>query len=107
MKVFIILNLAIAVIARTKYHKTDYLHNITNDFYTQNILYSDKPWLIHFGREGNAHSHEGIRIYHVMYELGFTNLSYGFVDVKTYEGELLQASFDVKVVPSSFYISSH
>ena len=89
MKVFLILNFIIAVLARKRYHKADYLQNITSDFYTQKILNSDKPWLIHFGREGNAHSHEGIRVYHVMYELGFTNISYGFIDVKTHEGELL------------------
>ena len=33
-------------------------------------------------------------------------MSYGFVDIKTYDGELIKASFGIEIIPWTYYVQS-
>lgn len=73
--------------------------------YTEQVLNSEKPWLLHFGHAEDHFSVTGLQVYEQL-ALTFANVSFGFVDIRTHEGELLKASFGIEIIPWSYFVQT-
>jgi hypothetical protein len=44
-----------------------------------------------------------LEVYDKLYKT-YKNINYGFIDIHTYEGELIKASFGLEIIPWTFYV---